>query len=344
MTPTYTVTSTFTDSPTRTATPTVTNTPVPFPYIVKVQVYNAAGEKIKLIGEMPISANLGRILTCVSGTASDTFDPNDAKLQIIMQGIQTVGGTTPDISLVWDGTNDGGQAISQGLYFVKFTVANEYGQVDTVIKEINVLTSQQYVRLKIYNSAGELVRTIYSPNPPGNNISLGVSDVVLVGKDNAAVQVEYAPGQIISWDGNNSDGRTVDSGVYEMKVEIATASGYQVVATKSVTVLNAGKAGVISGEKIFPNPVVFANGGTASATIQWAAAGQGRMTVTIYNMAGELVRKFDTSLVPSQLSWDMTTGSGQPVTSGLYVIVMQAKKNTGEIEIKVMKMSVLKKF
>ena len=263
-----------------------------------------------------------------------------------MLGVLTIDQINTDFitNLYWDGTNDGGQAISQGLYFLKFTVANEYGQVETTVREVNILTSQEYVRLKIYNSAGEVVRVIESPNTPGSIVGLGVSDVVLVGKGNSDVVVEYAPGQIIKWDGNNSAGRTVDSGVYEMKVEISTAGGIKVVATKSVTVLNAGKAGVISGEKIYPNPVVLDNGNTGKVAIQWIPSGTGRITVSIYNSAGELVKKTKTGLLPSSLDWDLTSANGEHVTSGVYLVVLQAQKDTGELETKVMKMAVIKKF
>lgn len=301
---------------------------------------------MKLIGELPISANLTQILTYVDGEEGSTFNPNDGPLQLSMLGVQTLDQTTLDFitNLYWDGTNDGGQLISQGLYFIKFTVENEYGQVETTIKEINILISQEYVRLKIYNSAGEVVRVIESPNTPGTIVSLGVNDVVAVGKGNNDVEVEYAPGQIIKWDGNNSDGRTVDSGVYEMKVEISTADGYKITASKSVTVLNAGKAGVISGEKISPNPIVLESGNSGKVAIQWIPSGPGRMTVTIYNSTGELIRKTVMGLVPSSFDWDLKTVGGQPVTSGVYVVVLQAKRDTGEMDVKVMKMAVLKKF
>ena len=313
---------------------------------MKIEAFNSAGEVVKLIGEMPVSAQVGQVFTYVNGVLGDTFDPNDGSLQISLEGIYTIG--QPDTVLVtnlyWDGSNDGGQTVAQGLYYIKFTVSNGYGQVETTVKEINILTAEEYVKLKIYNSAGELVRTIESSNIPGTSISLGVSDVVLVGKGSSDVQVEYAPGQVIIWDGNNSDGRTVDSGVYEMKVEISTSDGYKVVASKSVTVLNAGKAGVISEEKVYPNPLVIAGGAIGKATIAWTPTGTGRMTISIYNTAGELIRKTETGLLPSVFEWDLKTVSGQPVTSGIYVVVLQAKKDTGETDNKILKLSVTKKF
>ena len=311
-----------------------------------VEVFNAAGERVKFIGETPIVADISRILISVNGIQSSVFDPNDGKLKLSMEGAQITGGSsTPfEADLFWDGTNDGGQQIGQGQYFLKFTVTNAYGQVETTIEEVTVLTAQQYVKLKIYNSAGEVVRTIEVPYIPGTTIKdLGVDDVVAVGKGNS-VQVEFAPGQIITWDGNNQSGTTVDSGVYVMKVEIATADGYKVMATKSVTVLNAGKAGVISGEKIYPNPVVISGGDTGKATIQWTPSGPGRVTVYIYNMASELIRKMETGLLSSALDWDLTTTSGKPVSNGVYVIVLQAKRDTGETGIKIMKLIIIKKF
>jgi flagellar hook assembly protein FlgD len=314
---------------------------------VQVEAFNSAGEKVKFIGEIPIGADINSILISFNGVQGSVFDPSDGKLKLSMEGAQITGGSsTPfEADLFWDGTNDGGQQIGQGQYFLKFTVTNQYGQVETTIEEVTVLTAQQYVKLKIYNSAGEVVRTIETPYIPGTVIgNLGVDDVVAVGKGYNSVQVEYAPGQIITWDGNNQSGTTVDSGIYVMKVEIATADGYKVMATKSVTVLNAGKAGVISGEKIYPNPVVISGGATGKATIQWTPSGPGRVTVYIYNMASELIRKMETDLLSSALDWDLTTTSGKPVSNGVYVIVLQAKRDTGETEIKIMKLIIIKKF
>jgi flagellar hook assembly protein FlgD len=313
--------------------------------IVKIEVYNSAGEKIKLIGETPISANLGQVKIYSKGVEADVFNPADGSLKISLDNIQTPDQLGGDYiaDFYWNGSNDGGQIIDPGLYYINLSVQNSFGQMETVVKEITVLSTQQYVVLKIYNSAGEVVRKIESANAPGGTASLGVSDIVVVGKNSSDIQITYAPGQIIEWDGKNSDGRTVDSGVYEMEVEIATADGYKMVATKSVTVLNAGNGGAIYDEKVYPNPVEMTSGEIKDVTIAWTPTGTGRITIRIYEMTGGLVRHYETSLVPSSIKWDLMTESGLPVTSGLYIIVLQAKKDTGETQTKIMKMFVIKK-
>jgi hypothetical protein len=340
MTSTSTVTPTFTD------TPTVTPTPVPYPFIAQIVIYNSAGEVVRQIANAPVSNIMGDVDVMFNNNPVDVYDPNEGILKIELPGLQTPGqtGGTMISTFNWDGTNSGGQQVQPGSYFIKVSMVDAYGRVETKVVDFTVVTNQIYTRLSIYNSAGELVRRMQINSAPSSLISLGIDDVVAVGKGNTEVAIAYAPGQVITWDGNNSEGITVESGVYEVKVEISTGDGYIIAASKSITVLNAGKQGVLSNIVTYPNPVVMTGGVHQDMHITWQATGTGQVTLQVNNLAGELISTFRATLESGTAIWDLRTASGQDVASGMYVMFLQGKKDTGEVQVKVVKVCVVRKF
>ena len=321
---------------------------MPFPYILSIEAYNEAGEKVKFIVQSPISGDVGDIGMLLNGVTATAFNPDTGRIEIKFTGIQSPdqlgAGADHTISFFWNGVSDSGQQVSPGLYYIKISTTDTYGHVNTHTESVQILKLEEYVRINIYNSAGELVRRLQSSDLTNTNISLSVKDVVQVGKNSAPVNIEYAAGSIISWDGLNSQGSTVESGVYEIQVEIKTAQGFSVMATKSVTILNAGGSGIITDEKIYPNPVIL-TGDTAVSfvTIKWLTASTGQATIQIYTISGELVKSIDTSIAAGMvgIQWDLKASGGGRVSNGMYIAVIHLKKVSGESEVKKIKMTVI---
>jgi flagellar hook assembly protein FlgD len=311
--------------------------------MVQITIYNSAGEAVRTIANAPVSNLSGSVVVLFNNAPATVYDPTDGLLKIELPGLLTPGqnGST---EFDWDGSNTGGQQVSPGSYYIKVSTTDAYGRIQTQVVDITVMENQVYTRLSIYNSAGELVRRMQINSAPSALISLGVDDVVAVGKGNTGVAIAYAPGQVITWDGNNDEGRTVDSGVYEVRVEISTGDGYVVAASKSVTVLNAGKQGVFGDVATYPNPVEISGGILQVMHITWQATGTGHMTIQVNNMAGELVSKFSATLESGASAWTLMTPSGQNVASGVYIMILEGAKDTGEIQLKVMKVCVIRKY
>jgi flagellar hook assembly protein FlgD len=350
-TPTFTDTPTFTETFTDTQTPTITPTPVPFPILLKIEIYNSAGEKVKLVIKTPISAEVNTVEMISNSGLVEVYDPTTGKLEFKLKGLQSPdqlgAGADHSISFFWDGGSDGDQAITPGMYYVNITTTDTYGHVITTTHELTILKSEEYVRVNIYNSAGELVRRLEKPNVNNTSISLGVDDVLLVGKNASAVNIEYAAGSSVSWDGLNSQGKLVESGIYEIEVEIKTKSGVQVMATKSVSVLSAGNTGIIEGEKIYPNPFMLTDEFSAPyVTIKWISAASGKAVIKVYNKTGELVKNIETTISSglNGIKWDLKTPGGHSISSGTYVVVIHVMKDSGEVQTKILKMAVIKKF
>ncbi len=324
-------------------------TPVSFPYILSIEAYNEAGEKVRIITQSSIAGDVGDIAMLMNGVTTTAFNPDTGSLELRIKGIQTPdqygGGADQTSSFIWNGYSDSGQEVTPGLYYIKISTTDTYGHVNTHIETIQVLKLDQTARINIYNSAGELVRRLETPNVSGTSISLAVDDVIQVGKNAPPINLQYAAGASIPWDGLNSSGRTVDSGIYEIQVELNTAQGFKIMASKTVTILNAGSGGIVQEQKIYPNPVFITDGATTGyATIKWLTAATGEADISIYNIAGELIKGINTSITAgiTGIQWDLTTNGGSRVAGGTYVVVINIRKDTGEHEIKKLKMAVVK--
>lgn len=326
---------------------------MPFPYILIVEAYNEAGERVKLITNTKINASISGFGTYVKGEAATIFNPSDpgGNLLLNFPGIWTPDQmNVPGVDFAWDGSNDSGQDINQGVYFIKVSVTDEYGHVETIVKEVQLIKTEEYTRVSIYNGAGEIVSRIETPLVSGTVIDLsGLEDILFVGAG-AAIPIKYGnAGQAVNWDGKNLDGKLVSNGVYEIVIEQKDGSGYKTAAAKTVTVLSEQGDSVLADPtgklfpKTYPNPVIT-DGSVLNPTvaIDWYAAAPGEIVIKIYNIAGELVRRLDGDLNVKPVLWDLKEQSGQSVSSGLFLIVMQAKADDGRRETVSTKLAVLK--
>jgi hypothetical protein len=313
---TPTVTSTRTYTPTITVSPTASPSPVPMPYRLEMAAYNSAGELVKLIYNGGASAlpttldGMGGLL--LSGQSSVTLQ---------LAG-QLANGYN---SLSWDGTNNAGAAVTGGIYTIKVELVDTFGQVTSLIHQVNVLpgSTQQFVR--VYNSAGELVRQIQLGGalPGASNLSLSSSNFALAidPVTGAAVQplkisVTTAGGTVPEyWDGLTDHGLPVNSGMYTVQLVSVVGGQATVVATRSVQVIKGtDPSNVLSSAVIGPNPA----GPTDKAIyLRFDPTGlQGRQPrVELFNLAGEKVAEGVRGSSPDQIE---ITG-GRSLSGGIYV-------------------------
>ncbi len=302
---------------------------------------------MKVIASSPVSAEFTTAYMLVSGTAVSLFDPSDGALDINVPGLNGPGQETGSaMNFAWNGTTNANQEVPPGIYYIKISTTDTYGHVDTKIVSMQILYIQEYVMLNIFNSAGELVRTIKTPYTGSSVVSLGVDDVVQVGKGMSNINIQYSPGNTIVWNGENDQGEIVSSGTYEMQVMVQTGQGTTIMASKSVVVLNAAATGLISDIKIMPNPVVVSgDSNTKKSIFRWSASGDGTATIKIFNQSGELVKVINSTIASgvSGISWDLKTTGGNDAASGIYICVIRVLQDTGEAETKIVKMAVVNK-
>ena len=340
VTPTQTVTftATYTDTPTFTPTVTftATDTPVPLPYNLRVEVFNEAGERVAFLAETAVNTVIKDIYFMLNGKYTDTYNPAEGGLDILLPGVLTPEMQDEDtpVVFVWDGTTDGKQPVSNGSYYIRFSMKDEYGTTQTWVKNITVLRAEDYVRVTIYNTAGEMVRRIKTDSPADISISLRTPDTAVVGKDGNKVIISYAEGEYTEWDGKNADGVLVSSGLYEVLVEVNTEDGYKVWASKSITIINDTSDDILGEIKAYPNPVIMNYGPSDEVVFSWGNAVPGKMEIRIYNIAGELIKIAGADMAAGRLEWDLRTQSGQPASTGMYIALFYGVKYTGENEKK----------
>jgi flagellar hook assembly protein FlgD len=320
----------------------------PFPYIIKIGIYNSAGELVRILASTRASDIIKDIKFIADGQETTMITTN-SQLGVLLPGIDV-----PDPSnlysdgtfFIWDVKNNGGQYVNTGSYYIKFEEIDEFGHTNVVIKDIQVIKVEEYVEFKVYNSSGELIKTGREYKMPSstNNIALDVKDTLLIEKTGGKIEIKYNkenPSDYLIWDGKNDQGIAVTSGNYEIQVTVVTADGKSIRASKSVLILREDSE-IISDIKIVPNPFVSGKK-TNSVEIKWKTNSDGNVTVYIYNIAGDLVRKIEGSLETKSIKWDLKTSTGTKVSTGNYIIVVNAKSKEGYLDRKVEKLTLILK-
>jgi len=313
----------------------------PFPYTLLIGVYNEAGELVRTIVNSPASGAMSGAVFSINGAINvTTLIPGQTAISIYMPGIEipsTLGSAGTFFS--WDGKTDGGQPASSGNYYIQISQKDTYDHVITLIKDCSVLKAEEYVQMAIYNSSGEIVRTIRKNTLPPDVMKLTVADVIIVEKTGSDITINYGPGtaDYMKWDGKNDQGIAVTSGVYEVQVTSLTMSGKTAVVSKTVSILAAGNNKYMGDIKAYPNP--YSNSG--NITFAWTTVGiQGDMVISVYNINGELIKSLQSSLAAGSLVWDGQI-SGRQLVYGYYICVFKAVNKDGYVEQKTLKIAVL---
>jgi len=311
---------------------------------MKIEVFNTAGEKVKDIINTRISNDVTGASLLVGGSPANTFCPDDKDLDIRLPGVnwpQNLTGANSDFA--WDGTSDVGQKAAPGIYYIKIEVVDQYGHANTLVMQVQILRSMKDVVISIYNSAGELIRSLEGSAMPPSGVTVDMDPVVTAGGNVAQkIRIFYGGGNYVTWDGMNNNGGAITSGIYEVKAEIVTPAGVSTMASKTITVLVSKSDKMISNIKIYPNPYVSAPDiASAPAVISWDHAYSGSVLIKIYNTSGELVKMFNRPLSDGKASWDLKMEDGKFIASGLFIVIIEAVSDAGAVQKEILKFAVI---
>jgi hypothetical protein len=339
---TPTITFTFTDSPTFTESPTLRPTLPPVPYQLQVMLYNSAGERVKLLYEgaaqtLPLDINLSAQLLQTGGGASVELD----------MGGRLAGGQT---LLSWFGDNDNGQGVRGGVYYFKLEYLDTFGSKTSYVKSVQVIEGQGANFMAVYNSAGEEVyrRSVGSPGTTYSSFSLDANPDggVALSYDSAGASLNPLTGTLVdgqgnqvpfSWDGRNSQGLPLASGVYSVRLVNESQGGTQVVA-RQVTLIKDVDAGLPFDPFIAPNPIIPGNFGVPTRLcVTYPAGALLSARANFYNQAGERVAQGDDVAAGGKLWIDY----GQ-LASGVYLVEVEGRYNSGALYRKVLKLAIVR--
>ena len=350
MTDTATYTATFTQTYTMTATPTITYTPTitptrpPFPYNITVGVYNSAGELVRTVVESPASVMMTGAFLYYNGTVDPSLMTAEMPLLIGLPGVETPG-TLGDggTFFEWHAINNQGQPVLPGIYYIKVEMKDGYGHVNVVTKEILFLRTADYLDFNVFNSAGELVRSIRIYDPTADTVKLNIDDLLIIEKGGSSLNIEYGAGGYLQWDGKNSHGKTVNSGTYELQVIMKKPDGTRVEASKTVIILNQGFDSFLADVKAFPNP--FNGEKSETMRFDWqGSSGTGQVKIRIFDVSGAIVAMINAGIEDGYVDWNVKTPRGRSIAPGIYMAVIEAENGEGYTERKLVKIAVLGRY
>jgi hypothetical protein len=321
-TPSFTDSPTVTDSPTISATPTPTPSPVP-DMGVTVQIFNSAGEMIYTGQKMMFN----HALTGVEAVDAAFIPGGGATTVIQMLG---AGGT-----FTWTGCNANGQTVAAGVYTLNFTETGT-GSVTPLnfSVQVTVLSAQSPSSISIFNSAGELVQ--YFPLPTDSAAELNLSSNSFVpeaGKPGLTISWGPGSGDSVQWNGLNSNGDQVASGIYRVQLTSEVPGSSSSVTLKAFVQVLDPAVDLLGGALVGPNPMV----GSAQTLTVYAPGLQASdsLEIGLYDLAGQLVVKGYGQGPTQQLAVPGTTAGG------IFMVVLEAHSaETGASERVVLKLAI----
>jgi flagellar hook assembly protein FlgD len=320
-------------------TVTKTATPLAAPFQVSVTIFNSAGEKVKVVFD-GAAAGVSNQITVSPGNGSA-----GGPTSIIIGGIQLASGG----ALTWDGNNDNGQWVTDGVYYMQVATTDSFGNIQTTTQAIPVVGAARTASLQIYNSAGEMVRNlpISNLNSVPTDFSVG-SNTFVTGTDSsgqaqAGLQINLkmnnasSPAPALNWDGLSDTGQPVSSGTYIVKLSYTQAGQASVVKTISVTLLQGPGSpakDAVASAVIAPNP--FKPGGGKQMQLFYKVPTVGAGFLRIYNLDGELVAQSGDADRTGKLN---ITGD---FSGGVYLMEFEIRNGSAVLAERVLKAAVIR--
>ncbi len=246
------------------------------------------------------------------------------------------------VTYTWDGANDQGQDVASGTYYVQMKVTDPYGNVTTSTEAATVIETGKIYEVRIFNSAGELVKTLVVPTAYGAVAPSQVVPAATVftpdplGKG-AGLKFDLGGGlPALTWDGTNNQGQLVQSGSYTVQLLADGSNGSTTLADSQVTVVERG-GDLLSGLLAAPDPAVW--GQAAFVEIRFQAPAGTQVTGRVYDMAGELVANLDNGANPEELVLPL---NGKGLAGGVYVVAVTARAPWGTVERRILKFALVR--
>ena len=285
-------------------------------FTVNIGVYNEAGELIKQIAILQLTQP---VVTLQLPSGSALTDLNQA-LAFYDAG---------HLMGQWDGTNNVGTLVTNGVYHIKVDNVDSTGAVSSVTQQVTVSRTLSKLTVDIYNEAGEIIRHLYSALSNASSsspFSLQLSGTVLDAGNNAggagtssSLTVSLGNGVTVGWDGRGDGGDWVSDGQYFVEVHASDGPGNE-TQVREITVAGSRPSGSFYA---LPN---LLNQGQAKTLLGIASPASLTLGAGIYDMAGELIQRLRGPGGTNQVVWD---ASG--VSSGVYLARLEAQDAQGHL-------------
>ena len=291
-----------------------------------VIIYNSAGEEVRRLYSGSSQGQPGSFKT-----RGDVLQPGSSGIQLEFSGV-LAGGSN---ALVWEGNNDTGQSVSGGSYLIKVQETDPFGRIVSWAHDVTVLPAAHPQSLNIYNSAGELVRSLdmsvlargarianFSMADAGKKAFVVPNDPSAVGSLMLTVTDVHGVQSQVPWDGRNSQGQPVASGIYNIQLLSKMDTGAVVIATRDIVVLKNPDSQSAVDVKVVPNPVGPKD---RQVSFLFSPLPFGRHAqLMLYNLSGDLVAQGVSNAGADRLILNIG-----PWSSGIYLGVFEVREGGG---------------
>jgi len=315
------------------ATPMTVQAPVTLSsdYQVRINVYNEAGEVVKTLFIRQMSEPIRDFSLLNSNSLVSIRD----KINVVYDGM--VLGT-------WDGTNNAGNEVDNGKYFIKVDTIDSFGAVSSFSQVAMVERHLAHLTVNIYNGAGEIIRHLSQTMADAIDLSVKPSlssetfSPSYQGGANSSVLLTLPDGTSAVWDGRNDAGQIVGNGEYFVEMRGNDGQGLDTTWTSPVKIFNRSLEMANGPILVFPNPDNTVANGTV---VTFQAAGYPAVTlkVSVYDLAGELIQTLRSAPGAGTLTWDF---SGLNLASGLYPTLIEATDSLGGVKRQITKLAILR--
>ncbi|HTB22001.1 MAG TPA: T9SS type A sorting domain-containing protein [bacterium] len=298
--PTRTWSETATQTPTASDSATETSSPSDTPSYTSTATDSPQNTSTDTATDSPSPSSTPTHTPTSSSTLSSSPSRTDTPTDTVTASPTASPSSTRSPTATWSPTRTASPTMTLTL-----TVTQTFTASATPVPE------PYQVVVNIYNSAGELVRSLYNGT---SEYSADQAQVLETVSPTGAVQVDIAgldgnAGSNLEWNANNNSGQSVQSGVYTVVITSKNSFGQIQTQTKAVSVLAVG----------------------------------GQATLNIYNSAGELVANLSGALAndtsaPISMSLELPSGQNGMVAStnpnskqGLVIKLTFADGNTLDV-------------
>ncbi|HXB97374.1 MAG TPA: hypothetical protein VNZ54_04930, partial [bacterium] len=241
-----------------------------------------------------------------------------------------------------------GQWVSNGVYYLKVSVTDQFGNVTTVTQAVDVIGGRGLNTLEIFNSAGELVREfdLQGLSSTAQNMSLagGPNAVAsstnpvtgaVTGGVNLILALANGWTQTLFWDGLGNGGSPLQSGVYLLELVRTQPGQDPVVKALSVNLIeskDASAQAMAASAVLGPNPVVKGEG----FKVRYASNGRNWALGRLYSEDGQLVEARSDAAGGGTLSF-----SGA-VAPGIYILDFEVHAGAVAVARRGLKVAVIR--
>ncbi len=294
---------------------------------------------------------------------SKIFSPNDDGLKdtitLIQSGsnedkweavIETVSGNTvrtfswedkPQAELVWDGTNDEGVLVPDGVYVYSISSVDRAGNdnaarveniiINTQSTPIELSIDKSFIAPGVSNTLENSSRIVLTPDVP---VKKGIIEWELEIRNTADTVFRQFTGtetipETVPFNGNDNDGIPIPEGEYYGHLEVLYENGNFPNCASPVFTADITKpfASTTAGSRIFsPN----GDGQKDKISFLQDTSRENIWFGNIYNGEGEIVKTFTwVDTADTKVNWDGYTAEGTLAEDGEYTYILEATDTAG---------------